>query len=77
VNYADLDLASDAGVQVLYRRLQVAAQRVCRVFEDHMLARSMKRRACYDQALSEAVAKVDLGTLTALHKSAAARPRAS
>ena len=77
VNYADLDLTTDAGVQALYRRLQVAAKRVCRSFEGREIGKGTKRRACYDQALSDAVTKVNLEMLSALHKNASARPRVS
>jgi len=77
VSYADLDLASDAGVRVLYRRLKVAAQRVCGVDGDHMIIRRMEHRACYDQVLSEAVARANLEMLSVLHKNASARPRVS
>jgi UrcA family protein len=79
VGYADLDLTSDAGVTALYRRLQVAAKQVCRSFESHEIGRATQRRACYNQALSSAVTKVNLEMLSVLHKnaSASARPRVS
>ena len=77
VHYADLDLTTDAGVRVLYRRLQFASQRVCRSLESRELARAIRYRACYDQALTEAVAKVDVEMLSALHKNASAAPRVS
>ena len=77
VSYADLDLTTDAGVEALYRRLQVATRQVCRVFEDHMIERSLKHRACYDQVLAESVAKVNVEMLSVLHRSASAHPRVS
>jgi UrcA family protein len=77
VNYADLDLASQAGVSVLYRRLQSAANRVCRAFEGRDIGKTTKRRACYQHALSGAVAEVNLETLTALHRNARTRLRVS
>jgi UrcA family protein len=79
VHYADLNLTTDAGVRALYRRLQVAARQVCRSFESHEIGRATQRRACYNQALSNAVTKVNLEMLSVLHKNASAstRPRVS
>ena len=77
VSYADLDLTTDAGVEALYRRLKVAARQVCSVYEDYMLERAIKHRGCYNQALTEAVTKVNVETLSALHRKAAAPPRVS
>ncbi len=67
VNYADLNLASEEGVDALYRRLRAAATEVCRGLEGREIAKLVKHRACYQQALSGAVAKLDLAPLTALH----------
>jgi UrcA family protein len=77
VSYADLDLTTDPGVRALYRRLQGAAKQVCSEFATHDLWRASKHRACYNQALSAAVAKVNVEMLSALHKNAGARPRVS
>jgi UrcA family protein len=77
VRYVDLDLTNDAGVRTLYRRLQIAARRVCGSFESHEIGRATQRRACYNQALSAAVAKVDVEMLSVLHRGARARPRVS
>jgi UrcA family protein len=77
VSYADLDLKTDAGVQALYRRLKKAALQVCSAYEDYMLKGSRKQRACYDEALAGSVAKVNVDSLSALHKNASDRPRVS
>jgi len=42
-----------------------------------MIQRKMEHRACYDQVLSEAVARANLEMLSVLHKNASARPRVS
>jgi UrcA family protein len=77
VYYGDLDLTSDAGVRVLYRRLQVAAKQVCRSLESHEIVRSTDHRSCYNRALSSAVTKVNLEMLSVLHKNGSPRPRVS
>ena len=77
VAYADLDLTSDAGVKTLYRRLQVAAKQVCNVYTGHEIWRAMDRRACYRQALSDAVAKINVEMLSVLHRNASAPPLVS
>jgi UrcA family protein len=77
VSYADLDLTADAGVRTLYRRLQAAARQVCSAYAGHQIEKTMRRRACYSQALSEAVTKVNVEMLSVLHRNASAPPRVS
>jgi UrcA family protein len=77
VDYSDLNLTTDAGIKALYRRLQIAAKQVCRSFEGHEIGGATQRRACYNQALSDAVAKVNVEMLSVLHKNANAAPRVS
>jgi len=67
VQYADLDLARDPGVNSLYARLRRAAADVC----ERPGSRDLKSRAleaqCRDQALDEAVARVHNPRLKARH----------
>jgi UrcA family protein len=67
VKYADLNLSQQADTGELYSRLQAAAARVCSLRGTRELSQFMQRRACYNEALSDAVAKVDNSALTALH----------
>jgi len=70
VSYADLNLESEEGVRVLYRRLQYASKVVCS-------SKSLKItlspfvnyqvRGCYRHTLSDAVNKVDNEALTHIH----------
>ena len=70
VSYADLNLESEEGVRVLYRRLQYASKVVCS-------SKSLKItlspfvnyqvRGCYRHTLSDAVDKVDNEALTHIH----------
>jgi UrcA family protein len=64
VSYAELDLSKAAGAEVLYDRLQRAAAKVCGVHDRsssmfYALNAAKKQKACYDDALSRAVAKID------------------
>lgn len=67
VRYADLDLSSRQDSTILYKRLQRASRHVCREFESRDPSKLRLRQACYDQALTDAVASVNHAVLTALH----------
>lgn len=55
--------------QQLYSRLQSAAAAVCRQHEGRELRNLSDTRACYNEALGNAVAKVGNSALTSLHHS--------
>ncbi len=78
VRYADLDLASNQGVAVLYRRLRGAAERVCAPLKSPALASRRPWRECYETALGNAVAGVGNEQLAALYRGrdASRRPQA-
>ena len=70
VSYADLNLESEEGVQVLYRRLQHASSEVCspRSLNNGLsIFVRYENRACYRHALSNAVDKFDNDDLTRIH----------
>ena len=70
VSYADLNLESEEGVQVLYRRLQHASSEVCspRSLNNGLsIFVRYENRACYRHALSNAVDKFDNEDLTRIH----------
>ena len=67
VSYGDLNLASDAGVESLYRRLSRAASTVCKDFDRRSTEQRMKWQQCHEKALSAAVFDVNKASLTALH----------
>jgi hypothetical protein len=52
----------------LYRRLRVASASVCRQHEGKELRQVAAARACYNEALDNAVAKVGNSELSALHQ---------
>lgn len=65
VRFADLDTASAQGAAVLYRRLQSAAESVCRDLEPGQeLARRRVYANCIQTALGNAIVKVDRPAVT-------------
>jgi UrcA family protein len=66
IRYADVNLATKAGATTLYRRIEGAARFVCgesgrRLDEQHAW------KECYQNAVDDAVAKVNNPTLSAMH----------
>lgn len=68
VEYTDLDLATTAGAQALYKRIAQAAQTVCGPMNPRSARIMSAYRTCYQAAVTGAVEKVDAPTLTALHR---------
>ena len=64
VKFADLNLSSPAGVETLYRRIHMAAWRVCQQPAGEQAA----SRSCATKAESEAVGKVNVPSLTAFYQ---------
>lgn len=59
VRFADLNINSPSGAEILYRRLNSAANSVCRELEPgRSLALAASHRACVHFALSKALADV-------------------
>ena len=72
VSYSDLNLNSDAGISVLYGRLQNASRLACDTgsyLEKGSLSAMTSSKACYDDLLSKLVAKVASDKLTEVHES--------
>lgn len=67
VQYADLDLTRDPGVERLYARLRQAADSVCALPGTRDLASRAHEASCRSRALDEAVARVHNARLTARH----------
>ena len=76
VSYADLDLESEEGVRVLYRRLKRASSNLCSatppkvagsVANIYLDRNPQETRQCYREALSNAVDKIDNEDLTRVH----------
>ena len=70
VSYADLDLASEESVQVLYRRLQRASRQACgggAMSHSRSIIMKSSRLRCYRQLLTDAIASIDNENLTRYH----------
>ena len=76
VSYADLNLESEEGVRVLYRRLQRASNKLCSAEPPHvagslpniyLFGNIQEPGRCYREALSNAVDKFDNEDLTRIH----------
>ncbi len=72
VQYSDLNVEKKAGVEQLYRRLQLASKQVCGV-ESLKIAGSIRAvsesRRCYRETLDAAIVKMDNAHLTEIHES--------
>jgi UrcA family protein len=70
VRFTDLDINNSSGVKILYRRLNIAANNVCRELEPgRSLLLVAPHRACVHAALSKALA--DVGNTAVLAYAAA------
>ena len=74
VSFADLDLSKAAGVQTLYKRIKVAARKVCGPADRYTYPTPSRAFGkCVQAAIADAVTQVDRPSLTALHKEEASR----
>ena len=65
VKYADLNLNSPAGIEVLYRRIERAARTVCQLPLDiRELSISVRQGSCEQQAVARAIEKVRVPALS-------------
>lgn len=67
VSYKDLNLNSNAGIQVLYKRIQGAANQVCGKVDVRDLQGMSVQKACVERAISDAVATVNSQSLTRVY----------
>ena len=68
VHYADLNLASAAGVKALYARLSSAAEKACgNEPKTPALERQLQFKRCYDRTLDRAVEGVGSQQVQMLH----------
>jgi UrcA family protein len=75
VSYADLNLNSDAGIAVLYKRLKYAARQVCGDGDTTSLSRGQDTTQCINNAMSQAVAQVNSPMLTSLYEAKTGKPQ--
>ena len=69
VRFADLNLTKPQDVEVLYRRIRLAARLVCTDASDPWdVARNRRWTRCFNSAMENAIQLVDRPVLTALHQ---------
>jgi UrcA family protein len=66
VRFQDLNLSTDAGVRVLYKRIQGAANQVCGDVDGRDLMVARAHKACVDRAVADAVAAVNIQKMVAV-----------
>jgi UrcA family protein len=69
LSYVAADLTQPEGAKTLYRRIQRAARKVCHGPDIRDVSALADYDRCYQRAVDDAVAQVDVSTLTALHRS--------
>jgi UrcA family protein len=74
VQFGDLNLASQQGVERLYQRIVAAAQQVCDSREGRSLQAQALDSICTKQSIARAVAAVGRTALTALHAAKTGQP---
>ncbi len=67
VRYGDLDLNRPADARKLYSRIRLAARHVCGNPDIRNLADVARSQPCLEQAVDDAVARVNSPELTAIH----------
>jgi UrcA family protein len=67
VKYSDLALATDSGVNQLYRRITSAARQVCPDSPVRDLGMLRQVEVCRDQAVARAIRQIDNSRLAALY----------
>jgi UrcA family protein len=77
VKYDELDMSTQQGAKELYARLRAASKQVCARLDGRDLREHAAFRACYEQALGDAVLHVNRESVTALHQRATHGERAS
>ena len=73
VSYGDLNLDTPAGITLLYARMRAAARDVCGPRDWQSLA-AVAWKACYRDALTDAVLAIDSEALSELHRRSSAQP---
>jgi UrcA family protein len=66
VSYADLDLATDAGVQSLFHRVHRAGRSVCESNAGPDLLRRSSEQMCFDMAMTDAASQIERAVAKAI-----------
>ena len=70
VQYHDLDLSTEAGVQALYERIKTAAKRMCfhQTVGQSVIDKGAVYVACYKEAVANVVKQIGQARLAAIHR---------
>lgn len=71
VSYDDLDLSTAKGQETMYFRISAAAEQVCGSTERHEaggLGQARENKACYERAVSEAMAQLNATQVATINK---------
>ena len=67
VRYSDLNLNTQVGAEVLYKRIRTAAEQVCGDVGSRQLDQATAAKACVDRAVSGSVRAVNNRQLTSVY----------
>lgn len=67
VSLAGFEMSTPQGADLVYGRIRSAAKIVCRVDQSRELAQIARARACFQSAVSDAVAQANRPLLSQLH----------
>jgi len=72
VRYSDAAFGTAAGTASVYRKLKIAARKVCglRAGESPTLGQRLDAQECFNEALTDAVRRLDRPMLTSVHAAA-------
>jgi UrcA family protein len=74
VTFQDLNLNSNEGIHVLYKRIQRAADKVCGEVDARNLQGMRSKGACLNRAISQAIAAVNSPMLTRVYLAKGGQP---
>jgi UrcA family protein len=73
VEFADLNLQRQAGVALLYQRIEAAAHVVCNSSGERELAQVVRWHLCLDHSIARAVSDLSIPALTSYHMAKSGR----
>jgi UrcA family protein len=74
VEYGDLELGNGVAVDKLYARIAAAARRACGYYDSRSLRAIAAWRTCYDDAVADALERLQLTAVAERHRSDRERP---
>jgi UrcA family protein len=75
VKYSDLNVSSSQGAGILYGRIRIAAEQVCRPLNRDDLASKTLFHKCMNHAIADAVNKIDQPALFSVYNAKTGAPK--